>query len=284
MLIVTGASGQLGRRVVTRLLDHVDPTRIGVSVRDPDAVRDLAERGVRVRAGDFADPGSLAHAFAGAERVLVVSPAVVGTQAVAYSSAAIDAAVAAGAERVLYTSHMGAAPDSPFPPMPVHAAVERHLAGAGVAFTALRNGFYASTVPRLVGDALTTGELAAPADGPVSWTTHDDLAGVAALALAGRIELDGPTPPLTAEAALDLEAVATLLGELRGAPVRRVVVSDDAFADGLRAGGAPPIAIEMQLGLFRAAREGRFAATDPALATALGRPATPVRDVLRALV
>jgi NAD(P)H dehydrogenase (quinone) len=153
LIIITGANGRLGRAIVERLIDRVPVEEIGVSVRDPQQAAALAERGVRVRRGDFADPASLAHAFRGASQVLVVSPDTVGELTVRLNRAAIGAAVAAGADRVLYTSHMGSNPSSPFPPMPDHAATESALAEAGVAFTALRNGFYAASAVMLLGAA-----------------------------------------------------------------------------------------------------------------------------------
>ncbi|GAA4728282.1 NAD(P)H-binding protein [Actinomycetospora chibensis] len=140
MIVVTGASGQLGRAVLERLLDRVPAEQVGASVRDPDKVPDLAERGVRVRRGDYAEPSSLAEAFEGASRVLVVSANTLGEEGLRQNHAAIEAAVAAGAERVLYTSHAGARPDSPFPPMPQHAANEEVLRTCGAPFTSLRNG------------------------------------------------------------------------------------------------------------------------------------------------
>jgi NAD(P)H dehydrogenase (quinone) len=278
MIVVTGGTGKLGSRIVGRLLERVPAAEIGVSVREPDRAAELAARGVRVRRGDFADPGSLAEAFAGAAQVLVVSTDGLGEQAVAHHVAAIEAARAAGAKRVLYTSHQGAADDSLFAPMIDHAATERQ-AGDGP-FTALRNGFYAGTVPLLLGAALETGELAAPADGPVSWTAHADLAEAAAIILAEEGRFDGPTPPLTAPVALDLGDVAALLTDLTGRPVRRVVVPDEAWVATLTGHGVPAAQAELLLGMFRAARRGEFAATGPELEDLLGRPATPLRAVL----
>lgn len=278
MIVVTGGTGQLGSRIVDRLLGRVPAAEIGISVREPGRAAGLAARGVRVRRGDFADPASLAEAFEGAAQVLVVSTDVSGDQAVAHHVSAIEAAREAGAKRVLYTSHQGAAADSLFAPMVDHAATERRV--EGVAFTALRNGFYASTVPLLLGAALETGELAAPADGPVSWTAHADLAEAAAIVLAGEGRFDGPTPPLTAPVALDLEEVAALLTELTGRSVRRVVVSDEAWVAGLTGHGVPAARAELLLGMFRAARRGEFATAGPDLEALLGRPATPLRAVL----
>ncbi|WP_199511149.1 NmrA family NAD(P)-binding protein [Nucisporomicrobium flavum] len=282
MIIVTGATGLLGSQIVERLLERVPARGIGVSVRKPDRAAGLAGRGVRVRRGDFTDPASLAEAFEGATQVLIVSADTTGEAAVAQHTAAIDAAVAAGARRILYTSHQGAGEHSLFEPMPDHAATERYLAKAGVAFTALRNGFYAGTVPRLLGRALETGELAAPADGPVSWTAHADLAEAAAITLAEEGRYDGPTPPLTAPEALDLADAAAILSELTGRPVRRVVVDDDEWVAGLVAHGVPQDQATMLLGMFHASRRGEFAVTSPELETLLGRPATSLRAVLAA--
>jgi NAD(P)H dehydrogenase (quinone) len=280
MIVITGATGQLGSQIVNQLLDRVPAQEVGVSVRDPGRAAHLAARGVRVRRGDFTEPDSLAHAFDGARLVLIVSASETGGTAVAAHAAAIDAARAAGAERVLYTSHQAASADSLFAPMPDHAATERHLAQTGTPFTSLRNGFYATTVPFLLGPAIKTGHIVAPADGPVSWTTHADLAEAAAIILADPGRFDGPTPPLTAPQALDLEEVAGLLTKLTGRTIRRTIADDDEWAAGLTAHGVPEAQAAMMLGMFRAARRGEFSATSPALGDLLGRPATPLSSFL----
>lgn len=279
MIVITGATGKLGSLIVDRLLERVPADQVGVSVRDPGRAGALAARGVRVRRGDFADADSLACAFEGATQVLLVSVNAVGPEKVAQHTAAVDVAVAAGAKRVLYTSHQGAGADSLFAPMVDHEATERYLAGAGVPFTALRNGYYADTVPLLFGQALETGELVAPADGPVSWTAHADLAEAAARVLVDG-PFDGVSPPLTAPSAFDLEEVAGRWAEVAGRPVRRVVVDDEEWAAGVVARGVPEERVSMLLGMFRASRRGEFAATDPALEELLGRPATSLREVL----
>ena len=283
MIVVTGATGLLGRDVVDRLLARIPAAEIGVGVRDPERVTDLRERGVRVRRSDFDDPASLAHSFAGADQVLLVSAPRIGEPALRAHRTAIDAAVAAGVQRILYTSHMAAAPTSLFAPMPGHAATERLLQESGVAFTALRNGFYASTVPRLLGAAVETGELVAPEDGPVSWTAHADLAEAAVVALTGA-RLDGVTPGLTAGEAIDLDGAARIVSELAGRPIRRVVVSDDRYRESLVGHGAPAERADMLIGMFRAARAGEFAAVDPTLERLLGRRPTALREVLREVV
>lgn len=283
MIIVTGATGQLGSQIVHQLLERMPADQVGVSVRDTDRAADLASRGVRVRRGDFTDPSSLATAFEGAGQVLIVSANSTGDEALAQHRAAINAARDAGAQRVLYTSHMGSSADSLFAPMPDHATTEQHLSQLGMPFTSLRNGFYASTVPHLLGRALQTGELVAPADGPVSWTTHADLAEATAIILReGRF--DGITPPLTAGHAPDLEEVASILSELTGRTIRRIIADDEEWVAGLTGHGVPEGRARMLLGLFLAARRGEFAAVDPTLEDLLGRKPNTVRTILEAAV
>ncbi|WP_169952249.1 NAD(P)H-binding protein [Microbispora sp. H11081] len=276
MMIITGATGQLGRGVVDRLLARVPADRIGVSVRDVPRAGDLARRGVRVRRGDFADPASLAYAFEGASRVLVVSgPADAGPH-----RTAIEAAKAAGAGRILYTSHMGANPASPFLPMPSHAETEHDLREIGVPFTALRNGFYATTALNFVSQALETGRLVAPEDGPVSWTAHADLAEAAAIALTEDGRLDGVTPPLTGPESLDLADVAAIASELTGREITRVTVPDGEWVAGMVSRGMPEQQARFLLGMFEASRRGEFAEAGPALGDLLGRKPAALRDVL----
>jgi uncharacterized protein YbjT (DUF2867 family) len=284
MIVITGATGRLGSLVLDRLLDRVPAGTVGVSVRDVAKAAALADRGVRVLAGDFTDPTSLKEAFEGADQVLVVSASIAGPAAVAANCAAIDAARAAGAQRILYTSHQAAARDSLFAAQPTHAACEEHLAGAGVPFTALRNGFYASTLGHYLGAALQTGQLALPADGPVSWTAHEDLADAAVAALVEPGALEGVTPPLTAPEMLDFAAVATVLSEVAGRTVTRVVVEDEEWKAAAVRGGMPAAAAEFALGIFRAARRGEFAVTDPTLERVIGHPPVSVRTALRAMI
>lgn len=282
MIIVTGATGKLGRAVTEELLARVPAGQVGVSVRDPERAQELAQRGVRVRQGHFTDPDALRHAFEGATQVLVVSSGVLGEDGLRLHRTAFEAAWSAGARRVLYTSHMAASEDSLFPPMRLHAATEALLRASGQPYTSLRNGFYADSARFLLGPAWTTGEVSAPQDGPVSWTTHADLAQAAAILLADEGRFDGPTPPLTAGQALDLAQIGELLASLTSHSSRRTVVPDDDFRALMVARGMPEDRIAVTMGLFQASRQGEFAAVDPTLAQLLGREPQPMRVVLEA--
>lgn len=280
MIVITGATGSLGRQITDQLLTMLPATEIGVSVRDPNRAGDLRDRGVRVRRGDFADPSSLPSAFEGATQVLVVSANATGEAAVRLNSAAVHAAAAAGAGRVLYTSHMGADPRSAFPPMRTHAVTERVMADCGIPWTSLRNGFYASSAIQQLRPALQSGELALPADAAFAWTAHTDLADAAVAVLTGN-PIDGATAALTGSEELDMAALAAIASEVTGHPIRRVVVDDDEFHDRLIARGTPPPIAELALGMFVASRRGAFAPADPTLARLVGHRPVPFRQVLQ---
>jgi uncharacterized protein YbjT (DUF2867 family) len=279
MIIVTGATGALNGATVEYLLKLVPADRIGVSVRDVTKAQHLADRGVRVRRGSYDDPAALLDSFEGAEQVLLVSSNDAGADQVSLHRVGIEAAVAAGAGRVVYTSHQSVGLDSPFKPARDHAATEALLAGSGTAWTSLRNGFYAHTLDWLLGPWRETGTIAAPADGPVSWTDRGDEAEAAAVILAGPRPFDGPVT-LTADAAVTFVGIAGIASELTGRDIRRVVVDDDAWVAGLVAHGTPEPMARLLLGTFLAAREGRFASVDPLLGDLLGRKPRTVRDLL----
>jgi NAD(P)H dehydrogenase (quinone) len=282
MIIVSGATGHLGRTIVQKLLAQVPASQIGVSVRDPKKAADLEALGVRVRRGDFAMPETLASAFEGAQQVLIVSSnaSATGGDPVAQHRAAIDAARTAGARRIVYTSHMAASATSAFPPMRDHAATEELLRTSGLAWISLRNGFYADSGLVLMGNALETGVIAAPADGKVSWTTHDDLAEAAALILKDEAHPQGPTAALTGSNALDLSDLASIASEILGRPVRRELITDEALLAGMAARGAPARASQVVLGLYAASRAGEFALVDPTLGRLLVRPPVHIRELI----
>lgn len=284
MLIVTGASGQLGRKIVENLLLAIPAHRIGVSVRDPGKVADLQALGVRVRHGDYEDAESLRHAWEGAERLLLVSSnaAATGGDTLGQHATALRVARDLKVERVLYTSQVSSSATSHFPPGRVHAATEDMLARSGLAWTAMRHGFYAASALMMNRRGLEAGLLAGPEDGPVSWTTHHDLAAADAALLAGLEVIDGPTPPLTGREALDLADLARLASEVAGRPILRTLVSEVDMGSKARQAGVPQGSIDVMLGYYRAAQAREFASVDPALARILGREPQTMRVFLQA--
>jgi NAD(P)H dehydrogenase (quinone) len=284
MIVVTGATGALNGATVDHLLERLSSGEIAVVVRDIARARRFADRGVEVRHGDYADPASLPAAFAGADQLLLVSSNDPAADAVALHRNAVEAAVAAGVGRICYTSHQGAAPDTPFGPGRDHAATERLLADSGVPWTSLRNGFYAHSLTWLLGPWRQTGRITVPADGPVSWTAREDAAEAAAVILAAngdpaKGDYDGPVT-LTAKAAPAFTEIAEIASEVIGHTIHTEVIPPDAWVATRVATGQPESMARFTLGMYQAASEGFFAGVDPLLATLLGHEPRTVRDVL----
>lgn len=148
-----------------------------------------------------------------------------------------------------------------------------------MAWTALRNGFYAHSLAWLLGPWQRTGTITAPADGPVSWTDRADAAEAAAVILAGDRAFDGPVT-LTARQAVTFDDVAAMASKISGREIARVTLDDEAWIADKVAAGTPEAMARMTLTTFQAARQGRFAGVDPLLAELLGREPLSVADQL----
>lgn len=284
MIVITGATGKLGKLVVEALLARVSPSEIGISVRDPEKARHLQQQGVRVRQADFAQPATLDQAFEGASQLLIVSSnaRAFGGDPLAQHRAAITAAKTAGVQRIFYTSQIASSTSSAFPPALDHAATETMLAESGLAWTALRNGFYADAAAMFMGREWRKGRIQAPPDGKVAWASHADLAAATAAILAGDRTFDGATPPLTGVENLDLSDLAALGSSLIGRPVTREVLSDDSFREQSKERGLPGAFINISLGFYQASRRGEFGPVDPTLEQLIGRRPKTMREVMEA--
>lgn len=282
MFIVTGATGQLGRAIVKKLVDRTPANQVVATCRDPNEATDLAALGVSVRQGDFDDPESLSHAFEGAKQVLIVSSnaRAQGGDPQVQHQAAISAARDAGAERVIYTSQMAASATSAFPPMHDHAATEEMLHSCGMAWTALHHGFYGTSAIAMMGDACKTGLLETAVDGPITWTAHADLAEAAAIILTQKQYENGPTPPLTGSEALDFGDLANIASDFLKKPISRRIVTDDELRKKFTTQNVPPEVVDIVLGLYVAARNGEFSTVDPALEKMLGRRPITMRELM----
>ena len=279
MIIVTGATGALNGATVDHLLETVPASDVVVVVRDAAKAARFADRGVEVRTGDYADPTSLPAAFEGADQLLLVSANDPRADAVALHRNAVEAAADVGVGRVLYTSHQGASLETPFGPGRDHAATEALLADSGLAWTSLRNGFYAHSLTWSLGDWRETGVITVPVDGPMSWTAREDAAEAAARILLAEQAFDGPTT-LTAAAAPTFIEIASIATEVSGRPVRTEVVGEDEWIDRQVTSGQPEFVARFMLGMYQAAAGGFFAGTDPLLGEQLGREPRTVRDLL----
>lgn len=284
MIVVTGATGQLGRQIVEGLAGRLPFAEIGISVRDPEKAQDLERKGIRVCKADFTGSASLDEAFEGAEQVLIISVNKFGEEAVRQHGIAIQAAKRAGAKRILYTSHQGASPSSAFVPARDHAATEELLQASGVPYVSLRNGFYAESALFQLGEIERAARIVLPNDGPVSWTARADLAAAAVAALTRPELFDGVSPPLTGSEALDFSDIALLSSELLGRNIVRQTISDGEYREALVSHGLPEVMADGLGSLYKASRAREFAIVDPTLKNLLGHSPTTMRDILNSFL
>jgi NAD(P)H dehydrogenase (quinone) len=280
-LVVTGATGHLGRLVVENLLDRgVAPGRIVAGGRNLAAIKDLADRGVDVRRIDYDDPGSLAAAFAGAERVLVVSGLDFGRR-VEQHLAAARAARDAGAGLIAYTSAPHAATTS-MQLAADHRATEEGIRALGVPFTFLRNGWYLEGYTAQIPTYLEHGAvLGSAGEGRISGAARAELAEAAAAVLAGEghqnavYELGGDT-------AFTLSELAATVAEHSGTPVayRDVPVADLAAV--LVGAGLPEQLAAVLADVDRAIGEGALLVETGDLSRLIGRRTTTLAEAVAA--
>jgi NAD(P)H dehydrogenase (quinone) len=233
-LLVTGASGHLGRRVGEILLD-AEAGPIVATTRSPEKLAVLADRGAEVRRADFNDAVSLDEAFDGADRLLLVSTDALGHR-LPQHRAAIRAAVRAGVKHIVYTSL--ANPEKWGAPFArEHAETEEALRASGLGWTVLRNNLYTDYLLAKLSNAIASGQLAAAAgDGGAAYVTREDCAGGAAAALASS-DFDGRTIDVTGPAAVTHAELAKIASDISHERVTYVRTSPEELRKGFVAAG-----------------------------------------------
>jgi NAD(P)H dehydrogenase (quinone) len=278
---VTGASGHLGRQVADLLLDRLDPADVVLLTRTPEALDAYGERGVAVRRADFEAPSSLADAFAGVDRALLIS-AVDFERRAEQHRGAIQVAAAAGVRHMLYTSIPNPGEDNPAAAAPSHRATEEALRDSGLAWTFLRNSLYAEYQVPVVAQAISSGQLVTSAgEGRTAYVSRDDCARAAAAVLTQGGH-EGRAYDITGPEAISPQDLASLATELGGRPVEVVQVDDEALIAGMIAGGLPEAAARAVATFPAAARGGFMESASNAVEDLTGAPPRSIRDVVAA--
>lgn len=282
-IIITGASGHLGRLTAEMVLDRLPASEVVLTTRHPETLSDFAARGAEVRPADFDRPETLAEAFAGGERLLLISTDAVGRRAPQHR-AAIGAAKEAGVRHVAYTSFLNPVAENPAVVTPDHIETEEALRESGLGWTALRNGLYAEYQVPGGAQAIATGRLFHNnGDGGAAYVSREDCAAAAAAVLTGEADgHGGEAYDVTGPQPLGQDEVAALLGEVSGRPVEAVAVDDEAFVEGLTASGMPEPAARVVASFGRSIREGHLAEASGAVEKLTGRPPRSLREVFEA--
>ncbi|RPE72005.1 NAD(P)H dehydrogenase (quinone) [Pacificibacter maritimus] len=278
--LVTGASGQLGALTIDALRKFVPAENITGLVRRDDAATALSATGIDARVASYDDPAALTKAFAGIDRVLLISGSEVG-QRVPQHLNVIAAAKEAGVNFMAYTSILKAA-DSQIGLAPEHKATEEALAASGLDFTLLRNGWYTENYLMALPQILEMGQhFGAAGDAKFAPATRADFAEAAAIVLSGA-EHEGKTYELAGDEVFTYAEYAQTISDLSGKDVAYVDMPEAAYAEALKGAGLPAPMADLLANADAVSKDGWLFDDSKTLSSLLGRPTVSLRDTLRA--
>ncbi|MGW3440580.1 SDR family oxidoreductase [Streptomyces bacillaris] len=279
-IVVTGATGELGRLVIDELLATVPAGEIAAVVRDKEKAAPLAAHGIELRIADYNRPESLAGAFRAGDRVLLISGSEVGKR-VAQHTAIVEAAKAAGVAQLAYTGILGG-PDADFALANEHKATEQLILDSGLPHTFLRNGWYTENYTANLAPVLAHGAVVSNAgEGRVASASRADYAAAAAAVVTGEGHL-GKAYELSGDTAWSFAEYAALLSEVTGKEIAYTDVPAAVHQEILVGAGLPEGFAAILTDVDEAIGRGRLAGTSGDLARLIGRPTTPLATTVRA--
>ncbi|MFD9971639.1 SDR family oxidoreductase [Streptomyces sp. NPDC059011] len=278
-IVVTGATGHLGRLVVERLLETgVPATDIAAVVRDEGRAADLAARGIELRIADYDDPATLADAFHAGDRVLLVSGNEVGRR-VPQHTAVVAAARAAGVAQFAYTGILGG-PEADFELAAEHKATEQAILDSGLPYTFLRNGWYTENYTEQLAPVLEHGAIVTNAgQGRIASAARADYAAAAAAVLTGEGHL-GQAYELSGDTAWSQAEYAAEVAKQSGREIVHRNVAAETRLQILTGAGVPAPFAAILVDVDRAVERGLLARGDGDLARLIGRPTTPLAETV----
>ncbi|WP_393964565.1 SDR family oxidoreductase [Exiguobacterium sp. S22-S28] len=281
-LLVTGATGKLGTKIVEHLLTKIAADDLIVSVRDPKKASDLASRGVEVRHGDFDKPDTLQEAFAGVDRLLLISTDGEEATRIRQHTAAVEAVKAAGVGLIAYTSIANAEASQNFLAR-THQVTEQLIRETGIPFLFFRNNWYLENEQSTI-DAVQAGQdwLTSAGNGKVGWALQEDYAEAIATVLVDPkptksiYELSGPLHTQ--------QEIAEALGQVLGRPVYVNQVDAVTYTAIMEQAGVPEFLLPMLQAIQEGIAAGTLAVESQDFEQILGRPPVSLEDGLRQLV
>ena len=282
MILITGATGNLGKATVQFLAKKVPADQIAVLVRNEEKAADLKALGVNVRVGDYHDKDSLVKAFRGIEKVLLISSNDFNDR-LGQQKRAVDAAKEAGVKHLLYTSvSMQNRENSALKPlMDDHFETEKHILDSGLNYTFLRDNLYADIIPIFVGEhVLETGIHFPAGNGRVPFSLRTEMAEAFAnvLSSAGH---ENKTYEISNNESYSYQDVANALSAHSGKTVGYTDVSVPDFSKALAEAGVTEEMIGFSIGFATATKEGDFDVPNNHLEQLLGRKPSSLNELIK---
>jgi len=281
-ILVTGATGKLGSKVVESLLKSIPASDLAVSVRNPEKAEGLRARGIEVRQGDFDNPETLDNAFTGIDRLLIISADGDNETRILQHTNAVQAAERAGVKFIAYTS-LANATESKNLMAPPHVETEAAIIRTGIPYSFLRNNWYLENeIGSIQGAMAGAPWVTSAGKGKVGWALQQDYADAAAAVLVGNghentvYELSGPL--------LTQEELVSALGAVLGKDIPVQQVSDEKYAEIMKGLGLPDFVIPIVVGIQESIRNGSLEVEKNDFEKVLGRPVTPINEALTQLV
>jgi NAD(P)H dehydrogenase (quinone) len=278
-IVVTGATGNLGRHVVGQLLEKVPAEQVTAVVRSAEKAADLAAKGVKLAVADYNAPETYDGVFAAGDKVLLISGSEIGNDRPGQHQVVIDAAKAAGVALLAYTSAPGtltaALADD-------HRATEKSLTASGLPYVLLRNGWYNENYTESIGMALEHGAVTQAAGaGRVSSAARADFAAAAVAVLTGEGH-ENQTYELGGDESWGFAEYAAEISKQTGKEIAYNSVSVETFTEILKGAGLPEPVAAVIAGVDASIEKGELVVSSGDLARLIGRPATPISESIAA--
>lgn len=271
-IVVTAATGHLGRLVVDELLDRVPAADVAAVVRDAGKAADLTARGVQLRVADYDDTAALHSSFAAGDIVLLISGTEPGKRTAQHQNV-LGAAIAAGVSRLAYTSVIGGLSATFRLADEQHKPTERAILASGLPYTILRNGWYTENYTDQIPTQLEHGLVGAAGHGRVGSASRRDYAAAAAVVLTSEGH-ENTTYELSGDHAWTFPEYAAELTAQSGVPVAYTNVDVHVLAGILTAAGVPAEQAEIFADVDTAIERGEFEGGSGDLQRLIGRPTT----------
>lgn len=281
MILITGASGNLGKSLIDFLLKNTRTEEVAALVRDPQKADALQSREVQIRQGDYEDYNSLQKAFEGVEKLVFISTSVTGEDRNRQHSNVVKAAKEAGVQHVYYTSIVNPSENATFSATPGHYLTEKWIKEAGLGYTFFRNNLYMDLIPAIVGNAAETGTLYfAAGDQRASFVLREDIAEALANVVLDE-NRENKIYTIASPHAYTFVDVAVALDKAVGKSIKYVSISTQDMKNSMQEAGVPQPIVEITTNMADALQKGEFDTPDPTLAKLLGREPVDLETFVR---